>query len=106
MMLKLYKYLPKEFAERLLDGEVLFRNLIYFKRMETDPRNDIFEGKHVDAPDHDVEITVISTGRRIRGRFAFHNALDDMEKIFGFCTSLKFDADLRTKFGGECIEIS
>ena len=79
---KLFKYLPAKYVEQFLDGDVLFRNLVYFKRIEADPRNDLFEGKHVDSPDHDVEITVVSTGRRIREAFAFHNALDKMEKVF------------------------
>ena len=103
---KLFKYLPEAFVNSFLDGNVIFRNLVYFKRVEADPRNDIFEGKHIDAPDHNVELTVVSTGRRISGRFAYHNALKDMEKVFCFCVSLKLSAELQQRFGGACIEIT
>ena len=53
----LYKYLPRRFAEALINrGEVLFRGLSYFRAVEHVARGDEIEGVHVDAPDHDVTL--------------------------------------------------
>jgi hypothetical protein len=101
---RLFKYLPDRYAETLLDGRILFRNLVYFKRIELDPRSDMFEGVHIDAPDHDVTIDNLTTGRRTVGRFAFHNTLAHMERVFCFCTSLQQSPEL-LKFGNTCVEI-
>jgi hypothetical protein len=84
----LFKFLPSNFVTSLLDGTILFRNLVYFKKLEGDARSDIFEGRHVDAPDHDVQIDNLTTGKKLRGPFTFHNAIEHPERIFCFCTSL------------------
>jgi hypothetical protein len=101
----LYKFLPEAFAASLLDGTILFRNLIYFKRLEHDPRVDRFEGIHSDAPDHDVKLTDVKTGRSISGRYAFHNTSKKLEHIFVFCTSLAC-GDALMKFGETCVRIN
>lgn len=75
-MRSVYKYLPREFVPALLEGRILFRNLVYFKRLERDPRWDVFEGGHIDAPDHDVHMDNLTTGKRITGPFVFHNTLE------------------------------
>lgn len=103
-MQPIFKFLPERFVGDLLQGRILFRNLVYFKRIERDPRADAFEGAHVDAPDNDVIIDNLTTGKRITGRFAFHNAIEHPEKIFCFCTSLRNDHGL-FKYGEACVEI-
>jgi len=103
-MSSVFKYLPEQFVSALLAGEILFRNLVYFKRLETDPRWDVFEGAHVDAPDHDVQMHNLTTGVRTRGRYSFHNTLEQPHRVFCFCTSLAFDPAW-TKYGSACVEI-
>ncbi|BCH19254.1 hypothetical protein [Mesorhizobium sp. L-2-11] len=103
--LRLFKYLPEQYASSVLDGNLLFRNLPYFMKIEGDPRVDAYEGMHVDAPNNDVTITNVTTGQKIVGRFAYHNELNRPELIFCFCLSMAYDAGLR-KFGGACIEIT
>jgi hypothetical protein len=100
----LFKYLPERYVDSVLDGKILFCNLVYFKKIENDPRMDISEGIHIDLPDNDVVITTLSTGHRLKGRFAFHNTLTHPEKVFCFCISILFSQDL-TKFGALCIQI-
>src|SRR3954462_13299808 len=104
-MRPLFKYLPARYLDALLAGNILFRNLVYFRVVEGDVRHDALEGTHVDKPDHSVDMFVLQTSTTIRGRFAFHNAAKNFDRIFCFCTSLSFDPALLTKFGGACIEI-
>lgn len=104
-MRPLFKYLPAPYVDTLLAGNILFRNLVYFRLVEGDVRHDALEGTHVDKPDHNVEMLNLTTAMTIRGRFAFHNAAKNFDRIFCFCTSLCFDPALLTKFGGSCIEI-
>lgn len=99
-----FKYLPEQYLDSLLQGKILFRNLVYFKKIEADPRKDASEGTHIDSPDHDVELTSIRTGQRIIGNFAFHNSVANPDKVFCFCTSQQCRPEL-TKFGNGCIEI-
>jgi hypothetical protein len=35
--IRFYKFLPKQFVENLLDGKILFRNLVYFKKTGGQP---------------------------------------------------------------------
>lgn len=105
LMQKIYKFLPENHVSSLLSGEILFRNLVYFKTLEFDPRADLFEGMHIDAPNHDVHIDNLTTGKRITGRFAFHNTSEHMDRIFCFCTSIYFDKKKLEKFGNSCVEI-
>src|SRR5437667_12495744 len=99
---KLYKYLPEQFVPSLLDGNILFRNLVFFKSVEYDPRTDLHEGTHIDSPDNLV--TLESRGFSVQGRFAFHTKLKKPEFVYCFCTSLHLTPAL-TKFGGACVEI-
>jgi hypothetical protein len=100
----LYRSLPKQYVEALLNGDILFRNLVYFRMIEGDPRTDIHEGWHVDRPKHPVQIEIVGTTRIIEGDFAFHNNIMHPERIFCFCTSMKHDPS-HSKFGDACIEI-
>lgn len=102
--MKLYKYLPEQYVNEVLSGNILFRNLIYFKKIEDAARQDLFEGMHVDKPDNDISITVLDTGKKISGKFAFHNALKNMDKVFCFCMTTEQNPLLK-KFGGACVEI-
>lgn len=45
---RLYKYLPSRYAETVLAGNLLFRNLSYFRQSEDAQRGDTIEGIHVD----------------------------------------------------------
>jgi hypothetical protein len=103
--IRLYKFLPKQFVENLLDGKILFRNLVYFKKLEGNPRWDVFEGRHVDAPDHDVHVENISTGQKFKGPFAFHSAIATPEKVFCFCTSQHVSDEMK-KYGAACVIIT
>lgn len=90
--------------DSVLAGKILFRNLVHFKKLEADPRGDIAEGTHIDAPDNDVTLTNISTGKTVSGKFRFHNTLQRPDKVFCFCTTMEFD-QRHIKFGSACIEI-
>jgi hypothetical protein len=96
--------MPARYVQSFLEGNILFRNLVYFKKLENDPRVDIFEGVHVDAPDNDITLTNMSTNHAISGRFQFHNTSKKIENIYCFCASMKNDRELR-KFGDSCVEI-
>lgn len=100
---KIYKGLKEEYAPNLLDGNVLFKSISYFIRTEDKLRNDGFEGRHVDGPNHDVTLEVLTTGKRIKGQFEFHNVSGKPDRIFGFCTSM--EEAVCAKFGGACVEI-
>jgi hypothetical protein len=100
----LFKFLPEAYVDELLDGAILFRNLVYFKKLETDPRRDLFEGRHVDAPNHNVQIEILKTGRRISGPFAYHNTIAHPDRIFCFCTSLQRGLEMQ-KYGAACVAI-
>ena len=99
----LYKTLPEEYVADLLDGAILFRNLVYFITVEADPRTDVYEGRHVDAPDHPV-LLLLEDGREISGQLEFHNTVRYPERIFCFCTSTHQTPGI-IKFGNACIRI-
>lgn len=100
----IYKGLPSEHAQAFLNGEILFRSFSYFMRAEDSARNDGLDGRHVDAPDHDVTIENLSTGKIIKGAFECHNVCGKPDRLFCFCTSTSREAC--AKFGNACIEIS
>jgi len=103
----IYKYLPRQYAERLLsEGEVLFRSLAYFLACE-DKRRDEFEGTHVYAPSGGLEITNRTQGwtRRIP-LSEFRASAKNLDVLFVFCTSLELRPDLALKFGADaCVEV-
>ncbi|MBT9175582.1 MAG: hypothetical protein DDT22_01262 [candidate division WS2 bacterium] len=104
---RLYKYIPSEYAENMLRrGELLFRNLTYFKQYEDEQRGDPLEGHHRDNPDNDMVITNLSTGKGIKGDFSFLNATDS-DLIYVFCMSTINSSDLYGEFkSNACIEIT
>lgn len=103
----LYKYLPSQHAEAFLRGEILFRNLSYFKKSECKGRGDAMEGIHRDRPEGGVTIENLSTGGLVYGDFTLLNEIDS-DLVFVFCTSRIFDQALFREFKEAdcCIEIN
>jgi len=88
------------------NGRILFSNLTKFKQIEHEARGDVMEGCHVDAPDHPVQIEIISNGQKICGQFSFRNSIND-EKVFVFCVSRTFNLLLFDDFDADiCVEIN
>ena len=103
---KLYKYVPSIYAKSVLKGELLFRNLSYFKQDECKQRGDKLEGHHRDNPDNDITIKNLSTGTKTVGDFSFLNTTDS-DHIFVFCLSETYNPKLCEEFKSDaCIEIS
>jgi hypothetical protein len=102
----IFKYLPDQYADALLDGNILFRNLVYFKRIENDPRLDVYEGLHSSETDSDYTLQRVypTEGPPHKGRWPIQYYLHNAEKVFCFCTSMRLDTSL-AKFGASCIEI-
>jgi hypothetical protein len=103
---RLYKYLPLCFADNLLrHGDVLFRNLAYFRKIEDRGRRDLLEGLHMDYPDNPVAIEAPDRGMLWRGRAAFLNSINP-ERLFVFCLSEGLDDALFQEFLADaCVEI-
>lgn len=104
---RLYKYLPSKYVENVLRrGELLFRNLTYFRQYEGEQRGDPLEAHHKDNPDNDIEITNLSTGKIIKGDFSFLNTTDS-DLIYVFCMSKTHSLNLYKEFNSDsCIEIT
>ncbi|MCB2183898.1 MAG: hypothetical protein KQH63_17855 [Desulfobulbaceae bacterium] len=104
---KLYKYLPSEFLDNVLNkGELLFRNLTYFRQSECRQRGDFLEAHHRDNPDNDITLTIKDTGKQVVGDFSFLNTTDS-DHIYVFCLSKSFKKDLCKEFKSDsCIEIT
>lgn len=101
---RLYKYLPAKYSSDLLQGRLLFRNLVFFRQAEDPARGDLAEGMHIDQPD--TPITVESLDGKIRRTArAFHNEIDQ-EKVFAFCMSTSLSESLCTEFGETIVEIT
>lgn len=102
----LYKYLPSKYVPAFLNhGEVLFRNLTYFRQLEGKVRGDPYEGIHKDHPGTDIVLENITQGSKIVGRFSFLNSTDS-DLIFAFCLSERLSKDLMAEFESDaCIEI-
>lgn len=103
---KLYKYLPSRYLDSVMRGELLFRNLSFFKKLECDKRGDPLEAHHRDNPDNDIEIEIVRSGKKVVGDFSFLNSTDS-DSIFVFCLSERYDHALYEEFGCDCcIEVS
>jgi len=101
----LYKYLPSQYADAFLRGEILFRNLSYFKRLDCKNRGDVTDGMHCDRPEAGATLENLSTGRTIHGDFTSLNEIDS-DLVFVFCTAEIFDEALFHDFKVDCcIEI-
>ena len=104
---RLYKYLPSQYSENVVEkGEILFRNLTYFRQYECEQRGDSLEAIHRDNPDNDVELFQPSTGAYSKGNFSFLNSTDS-DLIYVFCLSMSHKSDLYEEFNSDtCIEIT
>jgi len=101
----LYKYLPSQYADAFLRGEILFRNLSYFKRLDCRSRGDATEGIHRDRPEGGATLENLSMGGTVYGDFTSLNEIDS-DLVFVFCTSEIFDEALFHEFEADCcIEI-
>ena len=103
---RLYKYMPSRFTKGFLErGDLLFRNLAYFRQIEEKGRCDLLEGLHMDYPDNEVTIETTDGRVRWRGRAAFLNSVNSNE-LFAFCLSEVLSTKLFTEFGADsCVEI-
>jgi hypothetical protein len=104
---RLYKYLPSKYVENVLRrGELVFRNLTYFRQYEGKQRGDPLEAHHRDNPDNDIQITNLSTRKIIKGDFSFLNTTDS-DLIYVFCMSRTHCLNLYKEFNSDaCIEIT
>lgn len=105
--LRLYKYLPSQFAENVVrKGDLLFRNLTYFRQYEDNRRGDPLEGFHRDNPDNDITLSDPKTGKVLaKGDFSFLNSTNT-DLIYVFCLSKSHKPELYEEFKADyCIEI-
>ncbi len=104
---RLFKYLPSHFLERVLRrGDLLFRNLSYFRRIEEKGRGDLLEGLHMDYPDNPIKIETTDGRVKWEGRAAFLNRVKT-DKLYVFCLSRELNPALYYEFGADaCIEIT
>ena len=106
--MKLYKYLPLQYAERMLcRGELLFRSLSYFRDLEKDGvRQDDNEGILSHRPADGLELTKVGTGEIIKLPHRFE-AEAKVNQIFVACFSTEFSKDLAAEFGADaCVEVA
>jgi hypothetical protein len=103
---RLYKYLPSKWLRAVVgDGQLLFRNLTYFRQCEDRQRGDPLEAHHRDNPSNGAQLTVVSSGKIIRGSFSFLNSVDS-DLIYAFCLSKTCSRRLLAEFDSNaCIEI-
>lgn len=102
----LYKYLPSKYADAFLQGEILFRNLSYFKQLDCKNRGDATEGIHRDRPEGGATLENLSVGGTIYGDFTSLNEINS-DLVFVFCTAEIFDESLFHEFEADCcIEIN
>ena len=104
--MRLYKYLPSEHVPAVLDrGEILFRNLTYFRQQEGPVRGDTYEGIHKNHPGTDIVIESTEHGIRAEGKYSFLNSTNP-DLVFCFCMSKLFSKELMAEFKYDaCIEI-
>ena len=99
--------MPSQYAENFVKkGDLLFRNLSYFRQYEDNRRGDPLEGFHRDNPDNDITLSDPNTGKVLaKGDFSFLNSTNT-DLINVFCLSMQHDSKLYKEFGSDCcIEI-
>jgi hypothetical protein len=110
---RLFKYLPSRFVPAVIErGEVLFRNLTYFRKSEHTGRRDLLEGIRLDFPGTDVTLETVDpdTGTP-DGRIKVSRPMARMEainpeRVMVFCLSTRLDRDLFAEFEADsCLEI-
>lgn len=98
---RLYKYVPSRYAEEVLSGKLLFRNLAYFRQSEDLERGDSAEGMHIDRPDEPISVQTVDGSVSTKAA-AFHNEVNQ-EEVFVFCLSTKLDSSLMEEFGCDSV---
>jgi len=95
----LFKYYDQRiWAEKFLDGEMLFRSLAYFRDCEDAVRGDEHEGTSRFLPDGGLQITNQTQGTQFTlAEYAFESTVKANE-IFVFCASRRFGDDLAKEF--------
>lgn len=100
-MPSLYKYIPATYAQTLVQrGELLFRNLTYFRQYEGRVRGDPYEGIHKDHPGTERVIRNLTRGFESRGAFALLHSTNS-DNVFAFCLSRRLDEQLARDFGSD-----
>ncbi len=105
---RLFKYIPEQFVESFVEsGDLLFRNLSFFRKNEEKGRGDLLEGLHMDHPDNPITITNLSVPSNPPwvGDAAMLNSIvpDD---VFIFCFSKGLSVNLYKEFNCDtCVEI-
>jgi hypothetical protein len=103
----LYKfYSERRWAEKFLDGEVLFRSLSYFRDYEDQVRGDRNEGTAIFRPEGGLVIHNLTQDTKIiLPRHTFESSTSHNE-IFVFCLSRSFTEPLAKEFdAAACIEV-
>jgi len=103
---RLYKYLPSAFVETLVDrGNLFFRNLSYFRKIEDKGRSDLLESLHMDRPDNPITLETPDGQVHWQGRAAFLNSIN-ANRVFVFCLSEILSELLFQEFKADaCVEI-
>lgn len=103
---RLYKYLPSKYLTKVVErGDLLFRNLSFFRQSEAEGRRDLLEGLHMDKPDNDLTLQTLDGRKTWKGQGAFLNSINS-NKLFAFCLSEKHTPALYDEFEADaCIEI-
>lgn len=106
MRRRLFKYFSeRQWADQMLEGDVLFRALSYFQQCEDSARGDENEGTSVFRPDGGLEITK-QDGTKFTLQGSFESTVKARE-IFAFCLSRSFTKELASQFGAvACVEIA
>jgi hypothetical protein len=103
---RLYKYLPSAFVETLVErGDLFFRNLSYFRKIEDKGRNDLLEGLHMDRPNNPITLQAPDGQVLWQGRAAFLNSIN-ANGVFVFCLAEVLSESLFQEFEvNACVEI-
>jgi len=103
----LYKYYDRrEWAENMLDGQMLFHSLSYFRDCEDQMRGDEYEGTSKFLPDGSLQVHNQTQGTQFTLPHAFESTVKAQE-IFVFCASRTFSEDIARGFNSVvCVEIT
>ena len=99
----LYKYFSqRNWAERFVDGELLFRSLSYFRDYKDQIRGDRNEGSSIFSPENGLVINNETQGKTtILLGHAFESTVRQ-DEIFVFCLSRTFTQALSLEFEAVC----
>ena len=103
----LYKYFDHlKWAEKFLEGEMLFRPLSYFRGCEDEARGDEYEGTSSYSPEEGLQITNHTQGTQFTIPWSFESSVK-WHEILVFCASRRFGYDLAKEFNAvACVEVT